>query len=422
MRNIDKILKQEIELVKLDSFEFNRIRKIAKDFCFDLKKKLDLKGFEADVFIGGSLAKKTLVKKKVQDVDIFIRFLNKYDSNKISGLLGKVIGKVGERVHGSRDYFQIVKQGIILELIPVMKIKTAFEAGNITDLSYFHVNYILKKLKIDSKLGDEIVLAKTFVHACDCYGAESYINGFSGYALELLICHYGSFLKFVKAVVKSKTSEKIVIDDAGFYKNKKEVLISLNESKLKSPIILIDPTFKDRNALAGLSEETFLKFRKYCFNFLKNPSHEFFKKHEISEEFEKYNSVKIVQVKTNKQAGDIAGTKLKKFFRFFCYRLEKDFEIRKKGFDYDEEKNLANFYFVVNKKKDEDIRGPPITALENLKNFKKVHPDAFIKNGFAYFKIKHLLEFKEWFEWFKEKENKIINGMSVKELKQVEQE
>jgi len=420
MVNINKILKQEIELVGLDNSEIFRIKKISKDFCDELKKKLDLKGLDAEVFIGGSLAKKTLVKKKVQDVDIFVRFSNKYDSNKISSLLGNNLGKNVKKIHGSRDYFQIVKEGIVLEIIPVMKIKTSLEADNITDLSYFHVNYILKKLKIDSKIADEIILAKTFAHSCDCYGAESYINGFSGYALELLICHYGSFIKFVKAVVKSKINEQVFIDDAGFYKNKKEILISLNESKLMSPIILIDPTFKDRNALAGLSSETFFKFKKYCFNFLKNPSHEFFKTHEISEEFKKYNNVKVVEVRTNKQAGDIAGTKLKKFFRFFCSKLERDFEIRKKGFSYDDEKNVARFYFVLNKKKDEEIKGPPITSLENLKNFKKVHPDAFIKKGFAYIKIKHLLEFDEWFKKFVEKEKRIIKGMSINGLDLVE--
>ncbi|MBD3252791.1 hypothetical protein GF386_03610, partial [Candidatus Pacearchaeota archaeon] len=53
-----------------------------------------------------------------------------------------------------------------------------------TDLSYFHVNHILKKIKKNKNLSDEIRLAKKFAYSQNCYGAESYIHGFSGYALE----------------------------------------------------------------------------------------------------------------------------------------------------------------------------------------------------------------------------------------------
>lgn len=54
---------------------------------------------------------------------------------------------------------------------------------------------------------DEIKIAKAFCHATGCYGAESYIKGFSGYALELLIYHYKSFQSFVKAM--TKVNEKV---------------------------------------------------------------------------------------------------------------------------------------------------------------------------------------------------------------------
>ena len=38
--------------------------------------------------------------------------------------------------------------------------------------------------------------------------------------------------------------------------------MNLNASKLNSPIILIDPTYKQRNTLAALSNETFENFKK----------------------------------------------------------------------------------------------------------------------------------------------------------------
>ena len=48
--------------------------------------------------------------------------------------------------------------------------------------------------------------------------------------------------------------------------------MDLNSAKLNSPIILVDPTYKQRNALAALSDETFEKFKSACKKFLKNPS------------------------------------------------------------------------------------------------------------------------------------------------------
>lgn len=415
--NIDKILKEEIELIKPSRETLKEINQTDKEFCKHLLSKLKGRKIKADVFIGGSLAKGTLTKKKKYDVDIFVRFDKKYEDSEISEMLGKILNKA-KRIHGSRDYYQLIVKGIILEVIPVIKIKRINEARNITDLSYFHVNYIKKRLK-NKKLADEILLAKTFAHAQNCYGAESYIHGFSGYSLELLICHYGSFLKFVKEISKSKSSkEKIIIDDKRFYKDKNEVLRELNEAKINSPIILIDPTFRERNALAGLSEETFEKFKESCIKFLKNPNEKFFTQKNLREELSKKygKSLKIIEARTSKQAGDIAGSKSKKFFEFFVSRLEKEFIVKLKQFDYDENKNIAYFYFVVDKKKEEVVRGPPADAVHNLIRFKKVHLGAFIKNNFAYAKIKHDLSFEQFVKKFRMKNKKIIKEMSIKEL------
>jgi len=450
--NINKILKKQIELIKPNKDTLKGIKKTSDEFCKKLKEKLRKKKIKAEVFIGGSLAKKTIVKKDRYDVDIFVRFDRKYGNEEISKLLGKIIDKKAKRVHGSRDYYQQVSNGIIMEIIPVIKIKNQQEAQNITDLSYFHVNYINKIINKNKKLADEIILAKTFSHAQNCYGAESYVHGFSGYALELLICHYRSFLKFISSIAsqknileknslsskhqksedfcglkisveifKSKKSsiiDRIIIDDAKFYKNNDEILRELNESKIQSPIILIDPTFKQRNALAGLSNETFNKFKKNCKKFLKNPSGEFFKSKNIKEELKrKYkDELIILEVKTSKQAGDIAGSKSKKFFEFFDRQLKREFEIKINEFDYDEKENLAYFFFVIGKKTNEIIKGPPVTNIHNLTRFKKIHKNAFIKNHIAYAKIKHDLSFKEFIQRFKAKEKNIIKEMSVKNI------
>ena len=413
MKNINKILNEQIELIKPSLEEHKKIENIAGKFISELNKKLKNKRIKAEVFVGGSLAKNTFIKKKKYDIDVFVRF-DKNINKDISKLLGSLL-KNADRLYGSRNYYQLKKNNIIIEVVPVRKINVPNKAENITDLSYFHVNYVKNKIRKNKRLTDEILLAKAFAHAQDVYGAESYINGFSGYALELLILHYGSFVRFIKDIVKFK--DKIIIDDSKFYKNKKDILIELNESKLQSPIILIDPTFKERNAAASLSYETLSKFKKVCNKFLKNPSKKYFEERDLFEEFnKKYKKDEIVIVKTIKQAGDISGTKSKKFYEFFLGKLRKGFNVVRSDFYYDDSKNIAYFFIKRSKKKDELIKGPPINSKNNLIKFKKAHPKAFIKNKFAYFKIKHNLSFENWFKEFKIKNKKIIKDMSIKSI------
>jgi len=179
---------------------------------------------------------------------------------------------------------------------------------------------------------------------------------------------------------------------------------------------LIDPTFKERNALAGLSPETYKKFKKACQDFLKNPSLDCFERKGIYGKFKKHKDLIIVSAKTDKQKGDIAGTKSKKFFNFFTNQLGREFIVKKSGFDYDENKNIAYFYLLIDKKPKEIIRGPPVQRVEHLTAFKKSHANAFIKKDYAWAEIYHNISFENWIKYFLEKNKNTIKGMSVKEI------
>ena len=408
MQNTNTILQKQLEKIKPSKEEFFLIEEKAKNLCLKLKKAIKAKKVKAEVFIGGSLAKKTILKKEKYDVDIFVRFNEKYKDKEISELLEKSIKNIESkavRIHGSRDYFQIKSGKVIFEIIPTIKVSNAEKARNVTDLSYFHVDYVRKAVRKNEKLADDIMLAKAFCYANNCYGAESYISGFSGYALELLIIHYKSFLNFIRAVAKSE--KQIIIDLKKWYKNKDDILLNLNEAKLKSAIVFVDPTFKQRNALAALSKETFERFKANCQRFLKNPSSEFFEVKKINEK--DYNL--IIEAGTNKQQGDIAGSKLLKFFKFFSRELEKYFIIEKKDFKYDEKKK-ASFYFKIKEKKELIFSGPLITKVENVVNFKKKHKNCFIKQGrvFALEKSKNI---KQFLSLFKTRNKQVMGAMGI---------
>ena len=381
MGNINSVLKEELEKISLSKTEIEELEKQAKEIV----------GKIPNAQIGGSLAKGTLVRKDMQDIDIFVVFENEEQTKKLASILKKAKLKARVR-HGSRDYFQIIKGDVIFEIIPVVKVdkKKPGEAENVTDVSLMHVDYIKKKIRKNKKIAGEIKLAKTFCYACNCYGAESYIKGFSGYGLEVLIIYFGGFANFLK-----KIGNKKVIDSEKYFKSEQEVLQELNASKLQSPVVVVDPTHRFRNITAGLSDETFYDFLICAKKFLKSPSVKAFerKKFNISgfEKFAKKKKAKLVKLKlsTDRQEGDIAGTKMKKFFDFLCRQLrKKQQEVLMKEFIYSGEGQEAEGYLVVKEKKQIEVGGVYVGLKNAVKEFKKVRKKTYVRGKKVYAKEK----------------------------------
>jgi len=425
MRNkFNSIFKEVLIRVNPSKDELQLIQRSLKDFLKKIENKIKTNKVNAEVFVGGSFAKKTLIKKDCYDIDIFLRFNAKYKDEEISSMANNILKGIGDIdvLHGSRDYFKIkAGSSLYFEIVPVRKIKKPEEAVNVTDLSYAHVRYINNKAKSKNIL-DEIRIAKAFCHANNCYGAESYVGGFSGYALELLIYYYNGFINFLKAIADVNLKNKLIIDIEKHYKNKHQIMVDINSSKLQSPIILIDPTYKQRNALAALSEETFEKFKKDAANFLKNPSKKAFEQKKMNLEKIKKDAKKkkyefiLIEVKTNRQPGDIAGSKLLKFYRHLIEELNMFFEVKNKGFNYNKEKT-ARYFFVTKSKGEIIIEGPDARDKLNVLKFKKKHRNIFTNKKKAYAKEKINFSAKQFIEKWKEKSSEKLNDMYIESLK-----
>lgn len=400
MADIKEVLEKELRVIKPSSDELIRINGVIHNFLSLIKP--ELKKVNADIIVGGSFAKNTVIKKKKYDADFFVRFdYSKYHENsqEISSILEKILHKAVksikakpalklEKIRGSRDYFRINLQTILFEIVPVLRILKSSQAVNVTDASPLHVKYIKGKIGKNKKLADEIRLVKAFCYANGCYGAESYINGFSGYALELLTCYYGSFIALIKAASKWDADKKIVIDAAKFYK-KNNALNELNEAKIQSPLVLIDPTQKDRNATASLSAECFNSFIKSCKSFLRHPSGSFFMKSEYEIDREKLKKdakskkaeLVLLEVKSNKNREDVAGAKLLKLFRILIREFSKDFSVLKSEWHFYEDARKAVFVFILLKKKDILARGPPVALEKYCNEFRKKWKKCFVKDN-----------------------------------------
>jgi tRNA nucleotidyltransferase (CCA-adding enzyme) len=395
---VKNILNSVLDEVSLSKEELFGISTLAEGVVKEIKRI-----GKVDVFIGGSLAKGTLVRpnslheKAKQDVDVFVVFDYSENISKLEGILKKVKlpGKL-KRVHGSRDYFQIVCEKAVLEIIPVVKNADPRLAENVTDVSLRHVKYIRGKITKNKVLANEIKLAKVFCKANEFYGAESYIKGFSGYSLEVLIIHFGGFIKMLKGLIRLSGKGKIVIDPEKHFRNSQEVLSELNSSKLHGPIVLVDPTHHYRNVCAGLGFESFRNFLGISKKFLKSPSKDFFIRKEFdSSTFQKLASKKKARfiemnLVTKRQEGDIAGTKMKKFFDFVITNLGNNGQkVLSHQFVYLGSGQKSKGYVVVSEVKMREIRGPPISNLVAVKSFKKARGSkVFKRRGFWWAKEK----------------------------------
>lgn len=373
MELLDKIKPTKNEQVLLDK----KVRK----FLDRLNKNL----INAKAIAGGSYAKNSWLKGDY-DIDIFVKY--KYSSRKqdISKLLEKSLRKTFGRVvkvYGSRDYFHIKSGKYLFEIVPVLDINKAEQALNVTDVSPLHVEYVRRNA--NDKLQDEIRILKQFCRANSLYGAESYIKGFSGYVTELLIIYYKSFDNLIKNAAKWK--EKQVIDPSNYYKNKEEIFRELNASKRYSPLILIDPVQKDRNAAAALSKERFDLFISLAKKYLKNPSETFFIEKEVA--IKKLKGYTIIKVKPMRGKKDIIGAKLLKDFELIKKKLN-EFEIVDAGWKWNK---FAYFYFKTKRKKLlKYVKhfGPSKKHKEHLDNFKRKWRGyrLYYKKGRIYVKLK----------------------------------
>ncbi len=335
--------------------------------------------------LGGSGAKGTWLK--AFDADIFALFDYKkfHDkSDRLSDILEKILRKKFKkiiRLHGSRDYFQIKQGSFTFEIVPILRIQKAEQAKNITDVSPLHSKWVLKH----KKLVNDMKLTKQFCLANNVYGAESYIRGFSGYVCEILAVYYGSFLNLARNA--AKWDSKVVID-AGRYYRGKDVFKLVNTSKLVSPLIVIDPVQKDRNAAAALSIGKFDVFKNAAKKFLKNPSKEFFAGKNMNMAFlkEKSGSSILIMAKATPLSGkiDVVGGKLLKIYEFLLAGMEKhEFKMIRSDWEWGK-KNDAVMYFMLDNKplpRTVQIEGPPIKIKEHAEHFKKIHKKTFAKNG-----------------------------------------
>lgn len=389
--SIKQVLQEAEKLVTPSDEEESMVKeslKIITDIINSSASKLNL---DVDLFEGGSIAKNTWLPG-ISDMDFFLRFdYSKYKSENLSDLAEQLLKNCFKikKLHGSRDYFKTHHFGFDVEFVPVLKISEYTKAKNITDVSPLHVYWLKKKQKDNPRLLKEIRLAKQFFKAAGVYGAESYIKGFSGHVIEILMAYYGSFEKLVREA--GRWEDGLIIDVQKFYKSKKAVLDAIDADKRLGPLIVVDPVQPERNAAAVVSLDKFRQIRSYCKQFSSSPAIEKFnRKWRTIEELRKSakrSKLVLIQAEPLDDKVDIAGSQiLKKFEQVQRALIENDFKILKSGWQWDKKSDALLWLFIDSKILSKLKRhfGPPIEMVEHVKAFRKSWREAKVSSGKLY--------------------------------------
>lgn len=371
---LDKVL-QEIKPTKKPAIISKTVKEI-NEALWEHKIK-------ANAMVGGSFAKDTHLAGH-SDVDIFVQFnIHHYKGHALSPLLQEALEKFEVRtIHGSRDYFQFEREGISFEVVPVLGIKKSEDADNLMDYSPLHVTWVQKHI---GTLQDDIRLAKQFCKAAGVYGAESYIRGFSGHTLDILVIHHKGFIPLLESA--KGWGEKVVIDFDNYHKGK--ALEVMNAAKIQSPLIVVDPIFHERNAAANLDDAKFQTFKEHAKRFLDNPSEKFFVEKKIDlAALEKKGAV-ILEFTPIKGEKDVVGSKLLKVFGFVKKGF-KDFGVVDCGWEW-KYGETAKMWYLLEKKELKPTfvqEGPPLSYKPFVVAFKEKHEKTFEKDDKIHAEVK----------------------------------
>ena len=394
----EKVLKEIEPSEKEHKAYKNAVEKILQN----LRKKTKLLNYAVEFEVGGSFGKGTYLKNS-SDIDIFCIF-ETGDSKEISFKLEQIVKNCNfnyKSQRGSRTYFEaevpIGNKKFCFEFIPIKKVQKESPCENSQDMSTHHKEFVESYIKKDEDLASEIRLTKQLFKSKKWYGAESYIKGFSGHVIDILICHYKSLINLLEDMKLWR--EMKYIDVKGFYSTKKEALENLSQDK-HSYLCVIDPVDRYRNSAKALCCDIFHKSIFFAQNCSKLEYSDF----QISEvkieeriekarKFSKENNVSLLAYEFSfelLQSRDIIGSKILKvhnkissFFSSLSFReFRKEFYI-----SFHERKALSiHFFEKVELPTKIKVTGPKIFMRDAVLEFVKLRGASrcFVEGSRAY--------------------------------------
>jgi len=310
------------------------------------------------VELGGSYAKGTWLKGKL-DLDIFVK-MKKETEEKQFEKIGKEIGFASMKKYkpyvrySEHPYVEAEAENTKVNVVPCYDVEKG-QWKSAADRSSFHTKFILEKLDDEKK--NEVRLLKKFLIGVDIYGAEIAKEGFGGYVAEVLVYHYGSFIKVLEAAANFTEGQ----------------IIGNPTKKFETALILIDPIDSNRNLGTAISTQNFGRFILAARVYLKKPSLVFFNGKKSFPNTKNLKNIIVVKFDYKHRSPDIIWGQAKRGATALSGQLELGgFQVLRKSATTDEKSEAAMLFLLHS----------PVIEKSMVKNgpdvFRKLESESFI--------------------------------------------
>ena len=231
---------------------------------------------QVEIGLMGSVAKGTALRNN-NEIDVFLLFPRSYSVQKMAkeGMAyakKAMYGLPTEVSYAQHPYLKARIDGVKVDIVPAFKMERGQELGSAVDRSQLHTPWA--NARLDAKMRDDVRLLKQFTKSLGVYGAQSRVEGFSGYLCELLVIHYGSFAK----VLEAASAWRGPVLDPGKHHDVEKA----REMFPEAAMVVIDPVDPARNVAAVVSHTSVSRFVLGAREFLKKPSRQaFFREKEV---------------------------------------------------------------------------------------------------------------------------------------------
>ena len=245
--------------------ERGKVTRLLEEFMARARGEAKARGLQVRVEVEGSIAKDTWISSD-RDLDVFLIFPAGTDGRKVKKdgleLAKAVAGPKWSLGYAEHPYVEAEIGGFTLDIVPSLEMREGERPTTSVDRTPLHTRFVCDRLDAGGRT--EVRVLKQFLKGIGAYGAELRVGGFSGYIAELLVIHYGTFTKVVRAGAGWR--ERTFIDVAGHY-----VGHGLGEI-FEGNLVMVDPVDRSRNAAAAVSAQSYFTFIAASGNYLEKPS------------------------------------------------------------------------------------------------------------------------------------------------------
>ena len=392
---LESVCKAVLERIVPKPEEREKIESLAELLVRRVLEAAEFFGVKATVRLEGSVAKDTWLSGE-PDIDIFIRLPQDVPRSALGEVALKVARKATEGTKqverfAEHPYLEAFVNGVRVNIVPCYETKPG-EWLSATDRTPYHTDYVRKRLTPNMR--SEVRLLKKFMKGVGVYGAEIKVGGFSGYLCELLIIHYGSFVKVLEAFAQYK--QRITVDVENYYKGRGDELPLL----FNEPLVVVDPVDMGRNVASAVQPQKLYTFVAAARAFLEKPSLEFFYPPEtlplnvekLKSELQTRGSAMLFVIFGRvKAVPDVLWGQLYKSQRSLVKLLEtNDFTVLRHAV-WSDEKNLNALIFELESHTIPSVKkhiGPPLEKIKDCEKFLVKHSAShetvsgpYIENG-----------------------------------------